>query len=89
MIDDMFSRLDGPALEVFYPNGSILLREWYIANRYHRLDGPAIEYFSQTGDYIEESYWLEGKEISEPEHRRVIALRKLSVKSGLEREVSL
>lgn len=89
MIDDMFSRLDGPALEVFYPNGKTRFREWYIANRYHRLDGPAIEWFSKTGDYIDETYWLDGKELTESEHRRAIALRKLSIKNNLEREVLL
>ncbi len=42
-------RLDGPAFEQFYADGSPRVREWWADGEQHRLDGPASEEWYPSG----------------------------------------
>ena len=62
--------LDGPALEIFYKDGSIRSQFYYHKSALHRPPelGPAVISYTETGRLIEE-YWIYGEKLPEYEAR--------------------
>lgn len=60
----------GPALEIFYKDGSIRSQFYYHNNTLHRPPelGPAVISYTETGRVIEE-YWFYGEKLPEYEAR--------------------
>ena len=67
-LNGIHHRSDEPARE--YNDGT---KEWYLNGNLHRIDGPAYEGISEDG-YKEWSWWLNGKEYSEEEHKRLVKM---------------
>lgn len=82
-------RIDGPAFEDFHQNGNIRARTWYMHGKLHRLDGPAQESFHENGRCDAALYYLNDDHLSLDDHRRRVALLKLSIKNASDCEVSL
>jgi len=70
-------REDGPAEEGFCKNGTLRYRMWCRQGKDHREDGPALETFRKDGSAETVFYYLDDEKISQEEHRRRMALRKL------------
>ena len=59
-------REDGPAVE--YADGH---KSWYLNDKRHREDGPAIEWADGDKFWCSKSWYLNGKEVTEEEHKRI------------------
>ena len=57
-------RVDGPAEEL--KSGT---KAWWVHDKRHREDGPAIEYYRGNN-----KWYLHGKQLTEEEHREVVAV---------------
>jgi hypothetical protein len=82
-------RTDGPAVELFYPNGTLEKATWYQDGWCHRLDGLAHEHFGKSGKRTAAEYWLNSKQLTKMEHQRHVAMLKLAHQTANTKEVLL
>jgi len=55
--------------EIFYENGDVKYREFYLHGNRHREDGPAYETFCENGDVKYREFSIHDKELSKEEFR--------------------
>jgi hypothetical protein len=82
-------RLDGPAYENFYADGTPHSHIWYQDDKFHRIDGPAIKYYNESGKCTAVEYWFNGKKVSKKEHKRQAAILQLVSQSQSAVEMSI
>ena len=69
---------DGPAITLWYENGQMQTKEYWINGKLHREDGPAAIYWYENGQIIEEQYWINGKRLDKFDIRK-LKLEKLNL----------
>jgi len=84
-----YHREGNPAYEAYHTNGTLAYRAWYSQGDLHREDGPAEEWLHGDGTAKKATYRLDGNRVLEEEHRRRVALRKLTAAAAGKLEVSL
>jgi len=82
-------REDGPAIETFRKNGTLLQRTWYCRGKKHREDGPAVEWMRKDDTVGTAACHLDGNRVAKEEHRRRVALRRLTASAAGRLGVSL
>ena len=60
-----YHREDGPAIQVYFLDGSIELQSFFINGVPHREDGAAIQWFNRNGNITVEEYYLHGEKLTE------------------------
>lgn len=61
---------NGPARQLFNPNGRECSREYFIHGHQHREDGPAHQRWGSSGNLASELYFLEGEYLSKKDWER-------------------
>ena len=69
-------RTDGPAVQRWSPDGTLVREVWFLNGNLHRTDGPAARDWSPNGTLLLEKWYQNGKEIS----KRAIVLARARAK---------
>lgn len=72
--------VDGPAVELFYKDGTPKLRQFYKEGKLHRLNGPAVEEFDQSGEVLDKKFYMNGREMSEDELKALSGYKEEDIK---------
>ena len=51
----------GPALQLFYEDGTLEVQEFYIDGKEHNTNGPSYHWFYDDGTLQEQSFYINGK----------------------------
>jgi len=62
-LNDKLHRTDGPAMIIYYPDGTLSSEDCYIIGKHHRTDGPAMIFYNKDGSIQSEHYYLNGEQV--------------------------
>jgi len=82
--NELYHRLDGPADIIYFENGKIESKLYFIKGTTHRLDGPAMIWYNRFGKIEGERYGIDGKEYSKEEYyKQPKVIKKINIERNL------